>query len=112
MKRAGLSVAVVARLAVTPRVRVTFERVDGELRVGQREVEYVVRGLNEGDVLQPNTPQQVSVEVKLSALDVASILLRSAQAGKVQMKFEGTVYARVLGIPLSAPVSFDRAVGY
>lgn len=110
--RAGLSIAVEAQFAITPRVRVTFESLNGTLRIAERKADYVMSGLQSGDVLQPATTRHVTITVALSALDAGAIMLESAKSGKLALDFDGAVHASMLGIPLTVPVNFERAISY
>jgi hypothetical protein len=110
--RKGLGIAVDAQFGITPRVRVTFDSVDGTLHIAEHKVDYVVTGLQSGDVLEPATTRHVSITVNLSALDAGAILLGAAKSGKLALDFDGTVHASMLGIPLAVPVTFERAVSY
>ena len=112
IRRDGLNLQIGARIVIIPRVRATFEGVDGVLHLGEQRVEYVVSGISSGDVLEPSEPQRVSVGVTLSAADVTAMMLRSVQAGRLTFDFDGFVHASVLGIPVSVPVTFVRTVTY
>lgn len=110
VSRDGMNAHIGASIVLIPRVRATFEGVEGDLHLGEQRVDFKVDGLEPGDVLAPGKSTKVVVGVTLTMADAGAILLRSAQAGKLTFDFEGTVHASVMGIPLSVPVTFARNV--
>jgi hypothetical protein len=108
--REGLSAAIEAEVTLLPRVRVTFEGLSGTLHVAEQRVDYEVEGLVAGDVLVPESEHHVVVRVAMGPTAIGAAVVRALGQGKLVVDFDGTVRVTVLGIPVSVPLHFERAV--
>src|SRR5690606_8466721 len=92
----GFGAVIAADLVITPRVRATFEGLDGTLLVGEQRVDYTLDGVRPGDELAPQTPRELTVRVEMGLSEIAAATLRLLGGGELAVAFDGTVDVSVI----------------
>lgn len=102
----GTSVRAVAEIALQPNIRMTFDRVEGELSIAERNAQFDVQGLEHQQQLFPGNVYNVRVSAQVESAALVSVVIAVLGSGSWPVRFEGMVRCWVMGIPVARTIEF------
>lgn len=103
-----LGVTATIDVVNTTRFEASFERLEGVVSVQGREQEWTLEGPAPGTLFAPDQPTPVTLEVQIGPQDAVAIGLAALAGGGLDVRFDGTLSVKALGVWPVAVELHDR----